>query len=319
MRDPAAPFEAKSGSVRSVLHDRNTPGTVQNVRFSRNAYRGLGPGQSMNTEYQSVTTHAVANNTPPKEKLAPTGVDKTIFSAKEPSPGIRSALHGSSNVFSLGEAMFYSMAHGDLKQSSTFSSLAADDPLYPSSAILAKDSVLPSRASSLRIKERNDTLFMSMLRSSSPKPLLRDADINGESSSDLVVCSAAKPEPDPFCANANAHSTPQPNISATHARKAPKEEDFIFSLKTQLALQTELCGKFETHLRVRHELVEVLGKKLSEVEREEAKKRSVLEQWKEKVAELERASRYLEEEAEGSRQGSMERSIPAEASLDALT
>ncbi|KAF7326631.1 hypothetical protein MVEN_02599900 [Mycena venus] len=463
LRDPATPFEAKSGSVRSILRDRNTPGTGQNVRFfSRDAYRVLSPDQSMDTEYQSVMTHAVASNTPappeetflerlqrsgstdsnasgsmprfastsksnksrptvseifspmgspednsasqvlksdksdsqlstqlpplpapdftnlfdisqdlelpilpppglglevemslnetetegegganamtstpyrdkgkgkerevdvPKENLAPTVVDETIFHAKEKAPRLPSALHDRSNSFSAGQTMFYSMAHDDSKRAK-------------SSPMSTKDSTPPSRASSPGVKGHSralsDTVFMSMLRSPSPKPLLPEADINDESSSDLVVYSAAKPEPDPFSANANTYYTPQTNIPATppqgdgrareaaHVRKASKEEDLIFSLKTQLALQTELCGQFETDLRARDELVEVLGKKLSEVEREEGKKRSVLKQWKKKVVELERACRYLEEEVEGSRQESMERSIMDEASSEAL-
>ncbi|KAJ7873582.1 hypothetical protein B0H13DRAFT_1480213, partial [Mycena leptocephala] len=95
-------------------------------------------------------------------------------------------------------------------------------------------------------------------------------------------------EPDPFSPHATTYYTPQTMIpamppgAAGHARKASKEEDLILSLKTQLALQTELCGQFETDLRARDELVEVLGKKLSEVEREESKKRSVLKQWRKK-------------------------------------
>ncbi|KAJ7270754.1 hypothetical protein B0H12DRAFT_1320206 [Mycena haematopus] len=471
MREPTTPFEIKSGSVRSILRDRNTPGTGQNVRFfSRDAYKVMSPDQSMDTEYQSVMTHA--NNTPappeesflerlqrsgstdsnvsssmprfasisksnksrptvteifspmgspgidsvapapqseksdsqllsqlpplpapdftnffdmsqdlempilpppglgfdvemslnetetegeggvhamtstpyrdkgkgkerevdvPKENLAPTDVDESIFHAKEKASRLPSALHDRSNSFSLGQTMFYSMAHGDSKRSSTSSALAAD---YPSSA---KSSPISesSRASSPGVKGRSralsETVFMSMLRSPSPK--LPEADINDESSSDLVIYSAtkdSKPEPDPFSANANTYYTPQTNIPATppqgdsgvglavHARNASKEEDLIFSLKTQLALQTEMCGQFETDLQARDELVEMLGKKLGQVEREEAKKRSVLKQWKKKVVELERACRYLEEEVEGSRQESMERSIMDEASSEAL-
>ncbi|KAJ6463408.1 hypothetical protein C8R45DRAFT_911574 [Mycena sanguinolenta] len=476
MREPTTPFEAKSGSVRSILRDRNTPGTGQNVRFfSRDAYKVLSPDQSVDTEYQSMATHP--NNTPaqaappeesfldrlqrsgstdsnvssslprfastsksnksrptmaeifsplgspadasspapksensdsqllsqlpplpapdftnffdmsqdlelpilpppglgidiemslnetetegegganamtstpyrdkgkgkereidvPKENLAPTVVDETIFHAKEKAPRMPSALHDRSNSFSLGQTMFYSMAHGDSKRSSTSSALADYPTSAKSSPMSAKDSDPPSRASSPGLKSRgralSETVFMSMLRSPSPK--LPEADINDESSSDLVIYSAAKDplsEPDPFSANANTYYTPQTNIPATppevergagpaHARKASKEEDLIFSLKTQLALQTELCGQFETDLRARDELVEVLGKKLSEVEKEEAKKRSVLKQWKKKVVELERACRYLEEEVEGSRQESMERSIMDEASSEAL-
>ncbi|KAK7055389.1 hypothetical protein R3P38DRAFT_2681793 [Favolaschia claudopus] len=486
-REPATPFEAKSGSVRSILRDRNTPGTGQNVRFfSRDAYRVLSPDQSMDTDYQSVMTHALASkgNTPappppegtfldrlqrsaspdsigsgsmprfastsksnkprptvaeifspmgspedkstsppinaensgsqlmsqlpplpaadftslfdmsqelempilpppglgveiemtlnetetegeggpkamtstpyrgkgkgkerevnvPKENFAPTGVvDETIFHAKDKSTRLASALHERSNSFSAGQTMFYSMAHADSNRLSTASaSPPADYPPYPSSAKSspsAKDSAPPSRASSPSLRGRgralSETMFMSMLRSPSPK--LPEADINDESSAELGLYSssqrATKPEPDPFSANANTYYTPQTNIPATppqaedgpaaaaHARKVSKDDDTIFALKTQLALQTELLGQFEADLHARDELVDVLGKKLTDVEKEEAKKKNVLKQWKKKVVELERACRYLEEEVESSRQESMERSIMDEASSEAL-
>ncbi|KAJ7452151.1 hypothetical protein B0H11DRAFT_302820 [Mycena galericulata] len=471
--DPSTPFETKSGSVRSILRDRNTPGTGQNVRFfSRDAYKVLSPDQSVDTEYQSVMTQPLAATTPApapteesflerlqrsgssdsnasssmprfastskssrprptvaeifsplgspegntdtstsqlmselpplpaadftdffdmsqelemppmpppglsnisgndaeganamtstpyrekgkgkeraleadaggdevKENIVPTGiVDETIFHAKEKAPRLPAALHDRSNSFSFGQTVFYSMAHGDSKRSSTSASSAIGDyPAYPSSAKSSNDSPAGSCASpSPGIKGRSralsDTVFMSMLRSTSdspsPKPLpsAPEADINDESSADLVVYTRPKPEEaDPFSMHATTYYTPQTLIPATPP-DAPKakglgmgESDEVFALKTQVALQAELCGQFEADLRARDELVEVLGKKLSEVEREESRKRNVLRQWKKKVGELERACRFLEEEVEGSRQESMERSIMDEASSEAL-
>ncbi|KAF8172754.1 hypothetical protein K438DRAFT_1728681 [Mycena galopus ATCC 62051] len=490
--DPATPFEAKSGSVRSILRDRNTPGTGQNVRFfSRDAYKVLSPDNSQsldNAEYQSVMTHAFntpaappdeaetflerlqrsastdsnasssslprfastsksnksrptvaeifspiaspvdvsksekdnnsdnsesqlllsqlpplpapdfSNNlfdmsqelelpilpppgldlnvdmslnetetegeggganamtsTPYRDKgkgkgkeveeapiVLPTGVvDETIFHAKEKAPRLPAALqHDRSNSFSFGQTMFYSLAHGESKRSSTTSSFALapdsakSSPMSTSAAGSGKDdSAASSPSTGIKNHSRalSETMFMSMLRSPSASPAskLPEADINDESSSDLVIYasnnSANKQEPDPFSANAHTYYTPQTNIPATppqneraHARKASKEDGEIFALKTQLALQTELCGQFEADLRARDELVEVLGKKLTEVEKDEAKKRGLLRTWKKKVVELERACRFLEEEVEGSRQESMERSIMDEASSEAL-
>ncbi|KAJ7686798.1 hypothetical protein B0H17DRAFT_704132 [Mycena rosella] len=483
LKDPVTPFvEAKTGSVRSILRDRTTPGTGQNVRFfSRDAYKVLSPDQSMETDYQSAITQAVATtpappaesfldrlqrsgstdsngsssmprfasssksgkatrptvaeifsplsspqenapshandesnsrlmselpplpapdftnffdmsqdlempmlpppglgfdvemsvndtetegegganvmtSTPyrdkgkgkeretvdlPKEDLVPTGVDETIFHAKEKAPLLPAALHDRSNSFSFGQTMFYSLAHSDSKRSSTSSTALGEYPAYPSSAkssplsATQDDSAPPSRASSPGIKGRSralsDTVFMSMIRTPSPSSKRPEADINDESSSELVVynsAGAAKPEPDPFSAHAMTYYTPQTNIPVTpphadasgpaHARKASKEEDLIFALRTQLALQTELCGQFETDLRARDALVEALGAKLGEAEQAEVKRRGVLRGWKKKVGELERACRYLEEEVEGSRQESMERSIMDEASSEAL-
>ncbi|KAG6876674.1 hypothetical protein C0993_001311 [Termitomyces sp. T159_Od127] len=66
-----------------------------------------------------------------------------------------------------------------------------------------------------------------------------------------------------------------------------KDDDLIFSLQRQLALQTELCQQYENDLRSRDELVEILSKKLGDVENEDAKRKSVLGIWKKKVQELE--------------------------------
>ncbi|KAJ7435109.1 hypothetical protein B0H11DRAFT_2368329 [Mycena galericulata] len=46
-------------------------------------------------------------------------------------------------------------------------------------------------------------------------------------------------------------------------------------------------------LRAQDVLIEVLGKELSEVEREESRKRNLLRQWKKKVGELKQACRFL--------------------------
>ncbi|KAF7325920.1 hypothetical protein MKEN_00442800 [Mycena kentingensis (nom. inval.)] len=254
-------------------------------------------------------------------------VDESIFHFRERSPRLHSALHDRSNSFSAGQSLFYSMAQGESKRSSLSS--AGGDHSAKSSPGSTKDS---SRASSPNIKNRaralSDTVFMSMMRSSSPAKS-PEADINDESSPDLIVYAPGAPEPDPFNANGNTYYTlqtlipitpPKPPVVQAHARQKSNEEqaDALVALKAQLALQTELCGQFKTDLRARDELVEVLGKKLEVVEKEESKKRAVLKSWKKKVLELERACRLLEEEVEGSRQESMERSVMDEASGEAL-
>ncbi|KAF7297130.1 hypothetical protein MIND_00945900 [Mycena indigotica] len=402
--DPATPFDGKTGSVRSILRDRNTPGTGQNVRFfSRDAYRVLSPNQSMESEYQSglpATNNALNTNDPfptsidvghnsaprfgssnklNKSRLTvaeifspevdaeakaeinnsslvselppipppdfnlfevsqdleipilpPPGlgfevdlneggkpltstpfrdkgkgrafdqqheVDESIFHAKEKSPRIPSVLHDRSNSFSLGQTHFYSMAQSDL----TDSPARRETPVSArSSPLSAKDISTASAASSPGTKGRgrslSDTVFMSMLRSPSPKQ--PEADINDDLSSDLIVYNNQPGEPDPFSANANTYYTPQTMIPTT-----PPESQ---------------AGSFEADLRARDELVEVLGKKLESVEREESKKRAVLKQWKKKVLELERACRLLEEEVDTSRQESLDRSAIDMASNVAL-
>jgi chromosome segregation ATPase len=165
----------------------------------------------------------------------------------------------------------------------------------------------------------SDTIFQSLGRSSRPP----EADINDEFSSEVIVY--AKPDPDPFSAHATTYYTPQtmipptpPKNAAKHTRKTSKEEDLIYTLRTQLALQTELCQQYEVDLRARDELVEALGNRLDFSEKEGERRKGVLKGWKKKVAELERACRHLEEEVDNSRQESVERSIMDEASGEAL-
>lgn len=133
------------------------------------------------------------------------------------------------------------------------------------------------------------------------------------------------PEPDPFSAHATTYYTPQTMIPLTppkgsnkHMRKTSKEESIIISLQTELALRSELCSQYEADLKARDELVEILSKKLSDVEKEDSKRRSALRSWKKKVQELERMCRSLEEAVDHSKQESMERSIMDEASGEAL-
>ncbi|KAG5349499.1 hypothetical protein C0989_003389 [Termitomyces sp. Mn162] len=89
-------------------------------------------------------------------------------------------------------------------------------------------------------------------------------------------------------------------------------------IPTQLVLHTELCQQYETNLQSCDKLVEILGRKLSDIKKEDLKRRSILRTWKEKVQELERACWYLEEVVEGLRQNSMEHSIMDQESGEAL-
>ncbi|KAL0574759.1 hypothetical protein V5O48_007206 [Marasmius crinis-equi] len=246
-------------------------------------------------------------------------VDENIFHSKEKSP--KSAGHNRSQSLSMGQTVFFSMMNGS-KRSSTSSVV----PSLASDVKTGSTTDSPS-TSSIRSRSRalSDTVFHSVLRSSSSSSKTPEEDINDESSSDVLVYSGKAPEPDPFSANARTYYTPQtmipttpPRGIATHARSASREDSLIVSLQTQLALQTELCGQYQTDLQAREELVELLSKKLTDVEKEDVRRRGILRAWKKKVQELERACRILEEEVEGSRQESMERSLMDEASGEAL-
>ncbi|KXN85921.1 hypothetical protein AN958_10682 [Leucoagaricus sp. SymC.cos] len=162
--------------------------------------------------------------------------------------------------------------------------------------------------------------------SEKPSPSAPEADINDDSSQGVILYStpSASEPPDPFNANARTYYTPQTMIPTTppgvprHTRKTSKEENLIYSLKTQLTLQTELCSQYEADLRTKDEMVELLSKKLADLEKQENQRKGALRQWKKKVQDLERAVRLLEEEVDGSRQESMERSVMDEASGEAL-
>ncbi|KAF8999806.1 hypothetical protein BDQ17DRAFT_735229 [Cyathus striatus] len=202
------------------------------------------------------------------EAPASTLVDDTIFHKNEKAPQLPSPIHDRSHSFSFGQTVFYSMNNSSSKGSSNYS------PAYPSSD-LKGESPARSTPSKSRSRALSDTVFQSMLRAAKPP----EADINDDSSQDLVVYSDPHPEPDPFSANATTYYTPQTMIPTTppqavrHTRKTSKEESLIVSLQTQLALQTELCQQYEADLRSRDEVVELLNKRVADLEKVENQRR----------------------------------------------
>jgi chromosome segregation ATPase len=92
--------------------------------------------------------------------------------------------------------------------------------------------------------------------------------------------------------------TTPPNGTLKHGGETSKEESLIISLQTQLALKTELCGHYGTDLKARDEVVEILGKKLANLEKDDTQRKNTLRSWKKKVQELERLCRQLEERDE---------------------
>ncbi|KAI5887680.1 uncharacterized protein SCHCODRAFT_02070213 [Schizophyllum commune H4-8] len=274
---------------------------------------------------------------------------ESIFHAQEKPPRLPSLLgHDRSQSFSFGQTLYHSMGQGNSKRDSKMSdkssstkrsSVASSSEVAYTSSELKPSSISPSSrltdspASSVSAKSRSrafsDTRFYSMMRSSpgggKPPPEL---DINDESSTDIVVEPEQAPQPDPFNAHANTYYGPQTMIPTTppkssisssmHSRKMSKDDALICSLQTQLALQTELVGQYETDLRARDETVHILERRIAESEKEENKRRATLRAMRKKVLELEKHVRYLQEEVDSSQQVSMERSIMDEASGQAL-
>jgi hypothetical protein len=234
-----------------------------------------------------------------------------------------------SKSFSFGHAMFHSINKSsssspvEPKRTSATSTSSDSEPPGPVTPVDA-----PPRSDSLPTQGKNrsralsDSMFQTMIRAANSNP---EADINDQSTSDLVVYTS--PEPDPFSAHATTYYTPQTMIPVTppqhqnkerHTRAASAEENVIWNLRTQLALQQELCAQFEIDLGARDELVQTLSAKLSASEKADEKRRITLKSWKKKVAELEKSLRSMEEEVERSREMSMERSVMDEASGEAL-
>ncbi|KAF4612113.1 hypothetical protein D9613_003841 [Agrocybe pediades] len=292
---------------------------------------GSYPNQMTSTPHKPVDLKGKGkeSNATPDQSLelpspTPQVIDEAVFHQREKSPQFAAPLHERSQSFSFGQTQYFSLGNTGSEAKSPESEAA-----YPSSD-LRPDSIRssPSASSPLQSKNRSramsDTVFQSMLRSTNGKPPSGpEADINDHLKP--VVYSAASPEPDPFSANANTYYTAQtmipttpPRGTAKHNRKTSKEESLIISLQTQLALRTELCAQYETDLKARDELVEILEKKVTDFEKDEARKKNSLRSWKKKVQELEKACRQLQEEVQDSRQESLERSVMDEASGEAL-
>lgn len=253
----------------------------------------------------------------------PTSVDETIFYSHGPGDGQRLSaplqLHDRSQ--SVGGSAFFSAAESASHTGSTGNPFKNNDNNKEATSISAAKS---------RTRPISDSMLQNLLRPSpkvsAPPP---EADINdGRADNVQVRLSATPPPPDPFSPFAKTYYTPQVNIPPTpprlgvgfetHVRNTSKEENMMYSLQTQLALQTELCQQYEADLRARDELVELVAKKLADANREEARRQANVRTWKKRVNDLQKMCRHLEEEVDGSRRESMDRSIMDEASGEAL-
>ncbi|KAI0360245.1 hypothetical protein OH77DRAFT_1392529 [Trametes cingulata] len=237
------------------------------------------------------------------------------FRSSTPSNRPPSGLHDRSHSFSFGQTVFHSLASGG--RESPISSAN-------SSGSFSRGSLKPKRN-----RAYSDTVFHSFAPSSTPREApVPEADIDDRSSGALVVYTTPEsPEKvkDPFGANAKAYYTPgtgvpptPPSSAPVHGRKASREEDLILSLRTQLALQTELCAQYEVDLGARDELMRMLQSRLDESQRECERRKNVIRGWRKRVSELERCVHALQDEVDRSREESAERSVMDEASGQAL-
>ena len=256
----------------------------------------------------------------------PKVVDEINFHAQEKSPKkLAPPLHELGQSLSFGQTMFFSTSEVDKTLTTPNNAVAPSSTEHKPASNEPQKALPISTSAETRTQSMSDTVFQTMLCSSSSQPSPPEDDNNDESTTGIIIHSGGTSEPDPFSAHATTYCTPQTMIATTppedilkHGRKISKEETLIISLQTQLALKTELCGHYETDLKARDELVEILGKKLANLEEDGTQHKNVLRSWKKKVQELERVCRQLEEIVEDSRQESMDRSIMDEASSEAL-
>jgi hypothetical protein len=259
--------------------------------------------QSMDDETQHVPPR-----TSPTISLPPNEVNQTVFHSMETS---KAPSHDRSHSFSFGQAVFHPMPKVNLE------------------ALGNAPTIEPSPG-------RNRAVSESMFHTLSRNNKNPELDINDPNPASIVLyatpsadrvpnLSPPPTEPDPFRANATTFYTPgtllppsPPTAIVGHARKSSKEEDIIWFLRTQLAIQHELCAQYEVDLGARDTVVSVLTQRVENAEKESEKRRGVVRGWKKKVHELERLCRNLEEEVDRSREESMERSVMDEASGEAL-
>ncbi|KAG1744646.1 uncharacterized protein EDB91DRAFT_1335609 [Suillus paluster] len=265
-------------SVRSILRDPNTPGTGRNVRFF-----------SRDVYKQD--------------------------SSSEPSFPARTTRPSAMELFSPDDSNPF--APDEQATSTPFKPLEPSFVLSPTTSTFSDEISIPPTSPPPRSRSRalSDTVFQTILRKQAP-----EADINDTSTASLVLA----PEPDPFRVNATTYYTPgtmippTPPQASTHSRTTSKDDDILWSLRTQLALSQELCAQYEIDLGARDELVQALTLRAESAEKEREKSKTVLRTWKKKAGELERMCRTLEEEVDTSRQESLERSVMDEASGEAL-
>ncbi|KAI8971313.1 hypothetical protein BD414DRAFT_540487 [Trametes punicea] len=239
------------------------------------------------------------------------------FRSSTPLNRPQSGIHDRSQSFSFGQTIFHSLNDG-----------GRDSPVSPanSSGSFSRGSF---KLKGSRSRAYSDTVFHSFGPSLPPKEAsLPEADIDDRSNGAVVVYTtpeSPEKEKDPFGANAKAYYTPgtgvpptPPSSAPAHSRKASREEDLILSLRTQLALQTELCAQYEVDLGARDEMMRVLQSRLDEAEKECERRKTVIRSWRKRVADLERCVHALQDEVDRSREESAERSVMDEASGQAL-
>ena len=82
-------------------------------------------------------------------------------------------------------------------------------------------------------------------------------------------------------------------LSSDDPEESGKREDLISNLRSQLALQQELCAQYQLDLAARDELVELLSARADLAEQEGKRRRGTMRSWRKKIEALEKACRSL--------------------------
>jgi hypothetical protein len=259
--------------------------------------------QSMEDETQQLSQQLMSSPTITRLPKPKEG-NETLYHSMETSK------HDRSQSFSFGQTVFHPMPKG----SGLFDSAPMIEPSPGRNRAVSE--------SMFHTLSRGNKNPESDINDLSPAAIVLYSTPAGDRASNL---SPPPTEPDPFRANATTFYTPgtllppsPPTALPGHARKPSQEEDMIWSLRTQVAIQQELCAQYEVDLGARDALVSALTQRVETVENENEKRRAVVRGWKKKVQELELLCRNLEEEVDRSREESVERSIMDEASGEAL-
>ncbi|KAL5478919.1 hypothetical protein ACEPAI_2206 [Sanghuangporus weigelae] len=99
---PLTPLDARQyGSVRSILRDRNTPGSGQNVRFfSRDAYRVISPNTTATTSTDNTGNSANRTDNPFMQRIQEMSPDRDAGVTSQDTTRYLSANSSPGNIFS---------------------------------------------------------------------------------------------------------------------------------------------------------------------------------------------------------------------------
>ncbi|KAF8515720.1 hypothetical protein BU17DRAFT_51472 [Hysterangium stoloniferum] len=327
-----------SGSIRSILRDRNTPGTGRSVRFfSRDVYRVISPDGSMDPEVKEdssslprSTSHSISSL---KMSAIPADMSNLIDDSHELVPFIVPSAESSlcpdttDEVQNVNASKEEHVVDGTKNDSSMNTIRRSSDHVSPAFTSTPN----PRKTAPRAILSPEGTVFHSIMTSGltdgqTPCHSFPDATNDAGSGTMFFTPDASRMNTGSNTMFFSPEFPTSPDVGLTDESRVPASiQELVAKLREQLSLQQQLGCQFQVDLDAREEQVSLLRaqlknaeagaeKYLKEVERRQAAMRSL----RRKVGELEKICRGLEEEVERSREESFDRSIMDEASEGAL-